>query len=586
MNPDNDPAKASARPERKLAAILAADVVGYSGLMWRDEEGTHGRLRELLRDVVEPSVDRYRGRIVKTTGDGLIAEFASAVNAVQCAVDIQHGMTAANSELPEAHRMVLRIGVNLGDVIVEGGDLYGDGVNIAARLESISEPGGIVVSGTAFDHVRNKVDADFEDLGAQTLKNIAEAVRAYRVTGTRRLSVIPPKGATDKPSIAVLPFANMSGDPEQRYFSDGITEDILTELSRFRSLTVIARNSSFRFRGSDVDVVRVGRELGVQYVLEGSVRKMGDKICITAQLIDADTGSHIWAERFDRKQEEIFAVQDKVVSTIVGTLAGRLHAVGAERAGRKPPASLAAYDCVLRADALPSGDRKAQAEARRWSEKAVELDPSYGRGYTQLAISYGEEWMLDYSGSDSALDQAYLLARKAITLDDNDSTAYSVLGWIHSMRRTYELAEHCFEKAIALNPNSPHRMINLGDLYGYLGRPEEGIECYNQAKLIDQYFDPTWYWPGLGVLHFIAGRYDEAIANLSRSPTMPDAVHSYLAACYALTGRSEQAALHAAEALNLAPDFSSARFVAKEPFKQLRDRDRLLEGLRRAGLPE
>ena len=221
MSPDNDPANASARPERKLAAILAADVVGYSGLMWRDEEGTHGRLRELLRGVVQPSVDRYRGRIVKTTGDGLIAEFASAVNAVQCAVDIQHGMAAANSELPEPHRMVLRIGVNLGDVIVEGGDLYGDGVDIAARLESISEPGGIVVSGTAFDHVRNKVDADFEDLGAQTLKNIAEAVRAYRVTGTRRLSVTPPKGTTDQPSIAVLPFANMSGDLEQQYFSDG-----------------------------------------------------------------------------------------------------------------------------------------------------------------------------------------------------------------------------------------------------------------------------------------------------------------------------------------------------------------------------
>jgi adenylate cyclase len=571
--------------ERHLATILAADVVGYSHLMEQEESATLATLKARQKDVVKPLVDRHQGRIFKFTGDGVLAEFNSAVNAVQCAVELQRGMAAANSDLPEARRMVLRIGVNLGDVMVEGSDLYGDGVNIAARLEGIAEPGGIVVSGTAFDQVKNKVDTTFDDLGTQTLKNIAEAVRVYRVTGTPRVSVTTSK-ATDKPSIAVLPFVNMSGDPEQGYFSDGITEDILTELSRFRSLTVIARNSSFRFRGSDVDVIRVGRELGAQYLLEGSVRRMGNNIRITAQLIDTSTGGHVWADRFDRTQEEIFAVQDQVVRMIVGTLAGRLQAAGVEKALRKPPASLAAYDCVLRADALPFGNREARAEVRRLSERAIELDPTYGRAYAQLAISYYLEWANDYSGSDAALDQAYSLANSAIALDDNDSNAFSFLGVVHMMRRSYDLAEHCYQKAIALNPNRPVVMATLGMLYGYQGRPEEGIAYYKQAKLIDQFYDPTWYWPMLGKLHFIAGRCEEAIVHLSRSPAMPEWVHGYLAACYALTDQMDKAERHAAEALRLAPDFSIGRFLEKEPFKQPSDRDRLLDGLRKAGLPE
>jgi adenylate cyclase len=342
--------------ERRLAAILAADVVGYSRLMEQDESDTLATLKARRKEVIEPLVAQYQGRIFKFTGDGVLVEFGSAVNAVQCAIDLQHGMATANANTAEARHMVLRIGVNLGDIMVEADDLYGDGVNIAARLEGIADPGGIVLSGTAFDHIKNKVRGGFEDLGTQTLKNIAEPVRVYRIAGTPRVAIPASKGATDRPSIAVLPFTNMSGDPEQAYFSDGITEDILTELSRFRALSVIARNSSFRFRGEDVDVVRVGRELNVQHVLEGSVRKIGDKIRITAQLIDATNGSHMWAERFDRPQDEIFTVQDEVVRIIVGTLAGRLQAVDVAKALRKPPASLAAYDCVLRADAFPVAD--------------------------------------------------------------------------------------------------------------------------------------------------------------------------------------------------------------------------------------
>jgi adenylate cyclase len=577
---------AEQRPQRQLSAILAADVAGYSRLIGLDEEGTLARLKELRQTMIDPKISEHRGRIVKTMGDGLLVQFASAVDAVRCAVDIQRQMSEQHAETVQDQRIEFRMGINVGDIVIDGDDIHGDGVNVAARLEGLAEPGGICVSAGVHDQVRDKLDLAFDDTGEHQLKNIARPVRVYRITGAPRVAIPAAKAATDKPSIAVLPFTNMSGDPEQTYFSDGITEDILTELSRFRPLSVIARNSSFRFRGSDVDVVRIGRELNVQYVLEGSVRKIGSKIRITAQLIDATTGSHVWADRFDRTQEEIFTVQDQVVSRIVGTLAGRLQAADIEKALRKPPASLAAYDCVLRADALPSGNRGAQAEARRLAEKAIELDPSYGRAHMQLAVSYCEEWANDYSGSDTALDQACSLANRAIALDDNDSNSFSILGWFHVLRRAYDLAEHCFQKSIALNPNRPGVMPKLGLLYGYIGRPEEGIAYYKQAKLIDQYYEPTWYWPALGSLHFAAGRYEEAIAHLSRSPTMPHWVHGYLAACFALTEQSDQAARHAAEALRLAPDFSAIQFLKKEPFKHSADQNRLLDALRKAGLPE
>jgi TolB-like protein/Tfp pilus assembly protein PilF len=573
------------RPQRQLSAILAADVAGYSRLIGLEEEGTLARLKELRRTVIDPKITEHRGRIVKTMGDGLLVQFASAVDAVRCAGEAQREIAKQHGETAEDRRIEFRMGINVGDIVIDGDDIYGEGVNVAARLEGLSEPGGLCVSTAVYDQVRDKLDLSFEDTGEHQLKNIARPMRVYRAL----MSPAKPKSAAappSKPSIAVLPFINMSGDPEQTYFSDGITEDILTELSRFRALSVIARNSSFRFRGGDVDVVRVGRELNVQYVLEGSVRKMGDKIRITAQLIDATTGSHVWADRYDRTQEEIFNVQDQVVRMIVGTLAGRIEAAGVEKAVRKPPSSLAAYDCVLRADALPFSNPEARAEVRRLSEKAIELDPSYGRAYSQLAISYYLEWVNDYSGSDAALDEAYSLANKAIALDDNDSQAFSFLGVVHMMRRSYDLSEHCLKKAIALNPNRPVVMTSLGLLYGYLGRPDDGIACFEQAKSIDQFYEPTWYWPTLGTLHFMAGRYDEAIVHLSRSRAMPPWVHAYLAASFAHTDRNVQAEHHAGEVVRLTPGFSAVRFLTKEPFKQSAGRDHLLEGLRKAGLPQ
>jgi TolB-like protein/Tfp pilus assembly protein PilF len=486
---------------------------------------------------------------------------------------------------------VLRIGINLGDVIVEGDDLYGDGVNIAARLQALAEPGGIWIAGNVHDQVETKLALSYEDLGPREIRNMARPVHAYRIAtdpgpGGVRAPTRRESPGSSKPSIAVLPFTNMSGDPAQQYFSDGITEDIITELARFRQLHVLARNSSFRYRGQDVDMIAVGRELGVHYLLEGSVRRLGDRLRITAQLIDAGTGHHLWAERFDRNQEDIFAVLDQVVGTIVATLVGRLQAAGAERAKRKPPASLAAYEYVLRADALPFDDLASEAEARRLFEKAIEIDPGYGRAHALLAVLVQHEWFRDMSDSDTTLDRAFALAKKAVLLDENDHVCQAILGLILQLRGAHELAEHHYLKALELNRNSSSLLAGLGSLYAYLGRPAEGVKYLEEAKRLDPFFDPTWYWPSLGAAHFIARRYDDAIAALGRSPTMPYWAQAYMAACYALTDRSEQARNCAAAVLHQQPDFSLARFAAKESFKHAADRQHLLDGLRKAGLPE
>ena len=415
--------------ERRLAAILAADVVGYSRMMEADEADTLAALKARRRDVLEPLVAQHQGRNFKVAGDGVLVEFASAVNAVQCAVDLQHGMASANGGRPDNRHVVLRIGVNLGDVMVEGSDLYGDGVNIAARLETTAEPGGIVVSGTAYDHIKNNVKVGFDDLGSQTLKNIAEPVRVYRVTGTPVVKIAPHKPATDKPSIAVLPFTNMSGDPEQQYFSDGITEDIITELSRFRSLTVIARNSSFQYRDKSVDAKQVGRDLGVEYLVEGSVRKAGAHVRITAQLIQVGTGNHLWAEHYDRKLKDIFVVQDDVVRSVVAALPGRIAEAGRQSVRRKRSDNLTAYDFLLRGLGYHNTfDRTDNPKAREMLEKAIALDPDFAPAYAWLAANYTRDW--DFDLSVPSLDRAFELAKKAVALDANDSICHTALGYV------------------------------------------------------------------------------------------------------------------------------------------------------------
>ena len=392
--------------------------------------------------------------------------------------------------------------------------------------------------------------------------------------------------STGKPSIAVLPFVNMSGDSRQDFFSDGVTEDIITELSRFRQISVLVRNSAFRYRDTGIDVKRVGRELGVQYVVEGSVRRMGERIRITAQFVDAKSGNHLWAEHFDRDQREIFTVQDEVIRTIVGTLVGRLEAAGVEQIRRRPTTSLEAYECVLRGRALPIGDVAIDAQKRILYERAIALDPDYARAYALLAYAFFLEWFRDMGGSEVALDHALELAKKAVALDENDPLCQSALGWIYLFRKSFDLADQYYQRALRLNPNNSEHVARMGFLYAYTGRPDEALDSLAQARVIDPFFSPVWYWHHLGYAHFIARRYDDAIAALSHSTTMPFWVQAYLAACYALTDREDRAQELRSEILRLVPDFSLIRLAAKEPFKHPADRDHFVDGLRKAGLPE
>jgi TolB-like protein/Tfp pilus assembly protein PilF len=494
-------------------------------------------------------------------------------------------MTDAARQQPEDRRIVLRIGINRGDVVVERGDLYGDGVNIAARLETAADPGGIYISGTAYDQVRNKFETAFEELGEKSLKNIGTPVRVYRVAGLARLPIASAAVSGNKPSIAVLPLASMSGDAGQQYFSDGITEDIITELARFRHLQVMARNSSFRYRGQDVDVQRVGRELGVQYLLEGSVRRLGNRIRITVQLIDTATSHHVWAERFDRNEEELFAVQDEVVKTIAATLVGRMHAAATERAQRKPPANLAAYELVLRGDALPLYRPSAGEEARKLFEQAIALDPGYAKAYALLANIELTDWFRDFAAQES-LDHAFALAQKAVALDPNVPASQLAVARVHQARGAYALAEFHYGKARDLNPNSALLMAGLGDLHITLGDPEKALEYFRDARRLDPFFEPSWLWPITGVAHFMARHYDEAIAALERSVEPPYWVPLYMAASHAMLGNGERARQHAAEALRLKPDFTIAGAIERQPLRRDSDRAHLLEAFRKAGLPE
>jgi adenylate cyclase len=572
--------------ERRLAAILSADVVGSCRLIGIDEEGTLAQLKALRNTLFDPKITDHHGRIVKNTGDGALVEFASVVDAVRCAEEIQRGMAEQNTDVPRDKRIQFRIGIHVGDIVIADDDIFGDGVNIAVRLETLAEPGGILVSGTAYDYVRNKVQVGFDYIGAHVLKNIADPVRAYRVSGTPTVAMTADGAATDKPSVAVLPFDNMSSGEEQQYLGDGISDDIITELSRFRQLRVLARNSSFQFRGPNVDVGRVSRELGIQYILEGSVRRLGNRIRITAQLIDASSGHHVWADRFDRPQEELFDVQDQVVRTIVGTLVGRLQADRADRAKRKPPTSMVAYECVLRGDALPVFDAAGEADARRLFKRAIELDPEYAKPYALLAFAICREWYEGMSGSDATLDQALAQAKRAVELDDGQETCLAALGWVHLHRQSYDLAEHYYTRALALNPNNPTVLANLGGLYVHLGQPAKGMDYLKEAKVVDPFFAPKWYWLLVGRAYFVTHQYDEAIAAFARFPSTSVWGLAYLAACYALTGDTDRSSHHAAEVLRLMPEFSISRYMPKEPFRISSDRKTLTDALRKAGLPE
>jgi adenylate cyclase len=578
--------------ERRLAAILAADVVGYSRLMGADEVATLGALKARWQEVLEPLVGRYQGRVFKYAGDGVLAEFSSAVNAVQCAVELQRDMGSANLDEPENRRIVLRIGVNLGDVIVEGSDLYGDGVNIAARLEQAADPGGIMISGAAYDQVKNKIDESFDDAGVRRLKNIGEPVRVYRVGGVA--DVAAATSATDRPSIAVLPFINVGGDPAHEYFTEGITQNIITGLSRFRDLSVVASSSSFAYRGKTVKIQDASRDLGARYVLEGSVQRAGVCLRITAQLIDGATGRHLWAERYDRGLEDIFAVQDDVSELIVGTLAaaygGRLGKAWQGRAEGTGTRNLRALDHFLRGmDLMHRCTREDNERARESFAKAARLDPSYAKPIAEMSWSHMIDAYLGWSANaPQSWAEALRLAKLAIERDDEEA-------WGHHAFAGYCMykSQHCraiaeFERALALNPNDADTIVDFALCLSYAGRSAQGLEMALKAMRLNPHH-PEFYAMQLGQICFNDRRYEKAVDTLEGLRSMDTVLgHLYLAASHAALGHGDHARAAVKRVMDLDPQATIERWACPEmaPYKEAQDSTHFRENLRKAGLPE
>jgi adenylate cyclase len=578
--------------ERRLAAIFAADVAGYSRLIGADEEGTLARLKAHLRELIDPTIAEHQGRIVKTTGDGVLAEFASPVKAVRCAIDVQHGMAGRNAGVPEGQRIEFRIGINLGDVIVEDdGDIYGEGVNVAARLENIAEPGAVYISRTVRDFVDGTPELVLEDLGERELKNIARPVQVFRIAPpqTAGAAQAGPPAVPHKPSIAVLPFTNMSGDAEQEYFSDGITEDLITDLSKISGLFIIARNSSFAYKRRSVKVQEIGRDLGVRFVLEGSIRKVGNRVRITAQLIDAGSGGHLWAERFDRELTDIFATQDEVVEKIVAALAVNLTQGEAQRLRRRGTASVEAYETWLRArELLSRSTREAIAQAKAMYRRAIEIDPNFAAPHAGLSLATISEYVSDWAADpEEALDEAERWARRALELDDQEPVSHMALGNVMLWRRNHDGALDECRRMIALDPNFAQGHSATGLALMYAGRAAEALEAFAIAKRLDPHS------PSI-VLHFVAqanfslGRYEAAAEHLleriARTPAT-DSSRMLLAACYGHRGRAEEARAVWAELMKINPGFSLAQRERVLPYKEPRDFQRIADGLAKAGLP-
>jgi TolB-like protein/Tfp pilus assembly protein PilF len=580
--------------ERKLAAILYADVAGYSRLTGEDEEGTHRTLSAYL-DAITALIERHTGTVMHFAGDAVLAEFASVLNALRCGVNIQRDLMARNEKRPEERKLQFRIGINLGDVIVDRDEIYGDGVNIAARLEGLAEPGGICISDVVRQSVEGKLNLTFEDLGEQSVKNIENPVRAYRVLLGFEVA---PKSApvkttladmSSQPSIAVLPFDNMSGDPEQEYFSDGITEDLITDLSKIRELFVVARHATFTYKGKRVMPQQVARELGVGHVLEGSVRKAGTRLRITAQLIDAATGGHLWAERYDRNLTDIFVLQDEITEKIVTALEVKLTEGEQEQVPRRYTENLEAYDYFLRGRAYQVGaTNEENARAREMFERAIELDPTFAGAYAQLSYSHFRDWRYQWSKDPQALEWAFEAAQKAVALDGSLPLAHTYLGWAHVWKRQHEQAIAEAERAIALDPNFAEGYARLGEIMNLAGRPEEGVNLLKKAMSLDPHYPPTYLF-FLGYGYYAMGQYEEAIAALKRSLARnPDhfSPHRTLAVIFSELGRKEEAQAEVAEMLRTSPSASLKGQRERMPFKDQAVLERYMEGLRKAGLPE
>ena len=570
---------------RRLAAILAADVAGYSRLIEADEEGMLGRLKALRANIIDPKIAGHKGRIVKTTGDGMLVEFASVVDAVRCASELQVAMAESNAPLPQDHRIEFRIGIHQGDIVVEDGDIFGDGVNIAARLEGLAEPGGICVSARVREDATGRLDLAFEDIGEQSLKNITRPVRVFRVAMGRKLVPEPPLALPDKPSIVVLPFANLSGDPEQEYFADGMVEEIITALSRIRWLFVIARKSSFTYKGQSVDVRQVGRELGVRYILEGSVRKGGNRVRITAQLIDAASGAHLWADRFDGSLERVFEFQDQVAVSVAGIIEPTLQAAEIRRVAERPTNDLTAYDFYLRA--LPHASfffaKDRNAQALDLLGRAIERDPGYGPALAAAAWCHAQ---LDVNGWADDREANRLkgidLARRALQVAPDDpevvGPAAFVLGWYG---QDIDAAVGLIDRCLDLNPSSARSWYWSAVLRLFVGTPDLAIEHFETSMRLnprDRFGAPL---SGIGGALLFSRRFEEAAAKLRASleqhPTFA-LTYRFLAACYAHMGRLQEAR----EVVDRLRTISRVVVPSVTPFRDPEHSELLLSGLRLA----
>ena len=578
--------------DRKLAAILAADVVGYSALMEADEAGTHERLKAGRKELFEPEIARHHGRVFKLMGDGMLAEFGSVVDAVECAVALQRGLAERNASISEDRRIEVRIGINLGEVIVEGDDRYGEGVNVAARLQQLAEPGGICVSEKVSREVEKKLAFGFEPMGEQRVKNIAEPISCFRVTlqipgsaQSDQSSQKPPK-LPDKPAIAVLPFQNMSGDPEQEYFSDGLTEDIITELSRFKSLFVAARNSAFQYKGKSPNIQSVGRELGVRYVVEGSVRKSGNRVRVTAQLIDTATGGHLWAERYDRDLADFFAVQDEVVHTIAGVVPGQINRVAVEEIKRKHPANLTAYDRVLRGRWALSRWSEGLAKAHDWFEGAIAADPESGLAHACLANTFSLGVFALGLSPDDALARAREHAERATVLDPGNAQVNAYAATAYTLCGDSGRAVSHAERAVALNPNDARSLNALGQALTYAGDQQRALEWFARSEKLDPYAPDDDRLDFICDCHYMLGNYDKVVEIHRSYQEVYPFLFLVLAAACAQLGQTEAAKDALAKYERNRPREHDAATMIKYHVRMCakpEDRDRWLEGYRKIG---
>jgi adenylate cyclase len=585
---------------RKLAAIVVADMVGYSRRMEADETGTLAQLTAIRRELINPKVEQYRGRIVKTTGDGWLAEFASVTDAVRCTVDVQESMAQRNASVPDTERVLLRAGINLGEIIIEGDDIYGTGVNVAARLESLAEPGGICLSNSVYDQIQSILRLGYEDMGEQTVKNISKPVRCFAVRfeqGARAGGEFPGHPgagkAAEAPSIAVLPFANLSNDPDQEYFADGMVEDIITALSRFRWLAVIARNSTFTYKGRAVDVRRVAAELGVRYVLEGSVRKAARRVRITGQLIDATTGSHLWAERFDGDLEHIFDLQDRITEAVVGAIEPQIRKAEIERSRRKHPGNLDAYDLYLRA--LPhmyAMRPEDNTEALRLLEQAMSLDPGFASALGYAAWCYEQRVARGWpTARDDDVDNGVKLARAAIGTGSDDANAIAAAGFsLLILGRDYDTGLAAVRRALDLNRNSAFVLTLSGWANNFGGDLDEALTSFQRAQRLSP-SDPGAFLfvTGAAMAHLLSGRPAEAAALAAQSAAAYadwDTTYWVLAPAYAQLDQVDKARAAIAKALALTPAATVSRYRSLLPFRDERRLAVVLDGLRKAGLPE